>query len=189
MEYTPTWYGRQGMVRERGSRQHVGWPGGACQTNDGRWVAYTAPAQHLFERLCTMLGQPDLPCDPRYATAQSRSVHMPDFVKQVEEWFAGRTYEEASQALEAHQVPYSLIMSMADIFAEPHYRERDMIIDVPEATLGSLPQPGVVPKLSRTPGRVTHAGPPMGQDNEAILGELLRMSAAEIAALRQEGVI
>jgi crotonobetainyl-CoA:carnitine CoA-transferase CaiB-like acyl-CoA transferase len=80
-------------------------------------------------------------------------------------------------------------MSMADIFAEPHYRERDMIIDVPEASLGSLPQPGVVPKLSRTPGRVTHAGPPLGQDNEAILGEFLRMSAAEIAALRQERVI
>jgi crotonobetainyl-CoA:carnitine CoA-transferase CaiB-like acyl-CoA transferase len=189
MEYTPTWYGRQGMVRERGSRQHVGWPGGACQTKDGRWVAYTAPAQHLFERLCTMLGQPELPCDPRYTTAQSRGAHMPDFVKQVEEWFAGHTYEEASQALEAHQVPYSLIMSMADIFAEPHYRERDMIIDVPEATLGSLPQPGVVPKLSRTPGRVTHAGPPMGQDNETILSELLQMSAAEIAALRQERVI
>ena len=70
-------------------------------------------------------------------------------------------------------MPYSPIMSMADIFVEPHYRERDMIIDVPEPTLGTLPQPGVVPKLSRTPGRVTHAGPPLGQDTEEILRELL----------------
>jgi crotonobetainyl-CoA:carnitine CoA-transferase CaiB-like acyl-CoA transferase len=78
---------------------------------------------------------------------------------------------------------------MADIFAEPHYRERDMIIDVPEPTLGSLPQPGVVPKLSRTPGRVTHAGPPLGQHTEEILRELLQMSPREIEELRQEGVI
>lgn len=189
MEYTPTWYGRQGMVRERGGRQHVGWPGGACQTKDGRWVAYTAPAQHLFERLCKMMGHPDLPQDERFATARARAMHIPDFLKQVEAWFATRTYEEAAQALEEAQVPYSLIMSMADIFAEPHYRAREMIIDVPEPTLGSLAQPGVVPKLSRTPGRVIHAGPPMGYNNEEILSELLQMSAAEIEELRREGVI
>jgi formyl-CoA transferase len=91
--------------------------------------------------------------------------------------------------LEEHQVPYAPIMSMADIFAEPHYRERDMIIDVPEPTLGSLPQPGVVPKLSRTPGRVTHAGPPIGQHTEEILRTLLQMSPGELTELRQEGVI
>jgi formyl-CoA transferase len=189
LEHTATWYGRQGVVRERGGLQHVAWPGGACQTKDGRWVAYTAPAQHLFERVCKMLGQPNLPQDERYATAEARATHMRAFTQDVERWFAARTYEEASKALEEHQVPYSPIMSMADIFAEPHYRERDMIIDVPEPTLGSLPQPGVVPKLSRTPGRVTHAGPPMGQHNEEILLELLHMPLAEIAELRKEGVI
>jgi crotonobetainyl-CoA:carnitine CoA-transferase CaiB-like acyl-CoA transferase len=189
MEYTPTWYGRQGVVRERGGRQHVGWPGGACQTKDGRWVAYTAPAQHLFERLCSMLGRPELPRDPRFATAESRARHMPEFLQQVEDWFAARTYDEVAQALEEAQVPYSLIMSIADIFAEPHYRARDMILEVPEPTLGTLPQPGVVPKLSRTPGRVTHAGLPMGSHTEEILSGLLQLSREEIAALRQEGVI
>jgi crotonobetainyl-CoA:carnitine CoA-transferase CaiB-like acyl-CoA transferase len=189
MEYTPTWYGRQEMVRERGSRQHIGWPGGACQTKDGRWVAYTAPAQHLFERMCKMLGQPELPRDPRFTTPQARSTHMLGFLQQVDEWFAARTYEEAAAALEEAQVPHSLIMSMADIFAEPHFRERDMILDVPESTLGCLPQPGVVPKLSGTPGRVTHAGPPMGQHTEEILSEMLHMTPGEIEALRQEGVL
>jgi formyl-CoA transferase len=189
LEHTATWYGRQGVVRERGGLQHVGWPGGACQTKDGRWVAYTAPAQHLFERVCKMLGQPDLPQDERYATAEARGQHMRAFIQEVEGWFAKHTYEEASKALEAHQVPYSPIMSMADIFTEPHYRERDMIIDVPEPTLGSLPQPGVVPKLSRTPGRVTHAGPQLGQHTEEILREFLQMTPDEITELRQEGVI
>lgn len=189
MEYTPSWYGRQGMVRERGGRQHVGWPGGACQTKDGRWVAYTAPAQHLFERLCKMMGHPDLPQDQRYATAKARAEHIPAFLTQVDAWFAARTYEEAAQALEEAQVPYSLIMSMADIFTEPHYRARDMIIDVAEPTLGALPQPGVVPKLSRTPGRVTHAGLPMGYHTDEVLRGLLDLSEAEVAELRQEGVV
>ena len=114
---------------------------------------------------------------------------MRAFAQEVERWFALRTYEEASKALEEHQVPYSPIMSMADIFTEPHYRVRDMIIDVPEPTLGTLPQPGVVPKLSRTPGRVTHAGPPLGQDTEEILRECLKMLPGEIEELRQQGVI
>jgi formyl-CoA transferase len=114
---------------------------------------------------------------------------MRSFTQQVEAWFAALTYEEAAKALHEHQVPYSPIMSMADIFAEPHYRERDMIIDVPESALGAIPQPGVVPKLSRTPGRITHAGPPLGSHNEEILRQFLDMSSIEIASLREEGVI
>lgn len=189
MEYTTTNYGRQGVVRQRGGLQHVAWPGGARQTKDGHWVAFTAPAQHLFERLCTMLGEPELPRDPHYATAAGRTQQMPELLQKIEDWFAVRTFEEASKALEAHQVPYSLIMSMADIFADGHYKERQMIIDVPEPTVGSLPQPGVVPKLSRTPGRVTHAGPAMGAHTDEILSNLLSLSAEEIAVLRQEKVI
>jgi crotonobetainyl-CoA:carnitine CoA-transferase CaiB-like acyl-CoA transferase len=189
MEYTPTLYGRQGVVRERGGRQHVSWPGSQCQTKDGRWVAFTAPAQHLFERLCAMVGQPELPRDPRFTAADKRSQHMPEFVRQVEAWIAARPYDEVSQALETHQVPYSLIMSMADIFADAHYKARQMIIDVPEPSVGALPQPAVVPKLSRTPGRITHAGPGIGAHTDEILSGLLKMSAADIAQLRQEGVI
>ncbi len=83
-EYSSTFYGRQGVVRERGARQHVGWLGAACLTQDGHWVAYTVPAQHLFERLCTMIGQPDLPKDVRYATAEARSENMRELMQDVE---------------------------------------------------------------------------------------------------------
>ncbi len=80
-------------------------------------------------------------------------------------------------------------MSMADVFSDPHFKAREMIIDVPHPTLGSLPQPGIVPKLSRTPGRVPHAGPAMGAHTEEILRGMLGLSQEEIAALRQEGVV
>src|SRR5499427_10283778 len=85
MEYAVPWYGRQGAVRERGGVQHAGWPGGCCQTKDGHWVAFTAPAQHLFERLCGLLGQPELARDERFATTPARSANMGQYLAYVSE--------------------------------------------------------------------------------------------------------
>ena len=188
LEYTPTFYGRQGVVRERGGIQHSGWPGGAFCTADGHWVVFTTPAQHLFERLCVLLGQPDLPRDARFASHEGRSANMGELLAMVESWFGARKFEAAMDGLRSHDIPHSPVMSMADIFADPHYRERQTIIDVP-SEVGPLPQPAVVPRLSATPGRVTHAGPPLGHDTDAILQGLLDMSASEIAALRAERVV
>src|SRR5262249_37947370 len=153
-EYTTTLYGRQGVVRGRGALQHSGWPGGAYQTLDGHWIVFTAPAQHLFERFCALLGEPDLPRDPRFASASERSKHIPLILEMAEGWSAAQPSDKAMEALRAHDTPPSPIMSMADIFAAPHYRAREMIVDVPAEGLGALPQPGVVPRLSRTPGRI-----------------------------------
>jgi crotonobetainyl-CoA:carnitine CoA-transferase CaiB-like acyl-CoA transferase len=189
MEYAATFYGRQQVVRERGGLQHAGWPGGAFETLDGKWIVFTAPAQHLFERLCAMIGQPDLPRDPRFATAAERPRHIPAILELMTEWFKARPFEKALAELKSADIPHSPIMSMADIFADPHYRARDMIIDVPAEGLGTLPQPGVVPKLSLTPGRVTHAGATMGRHTDEILSGLLGMSPAQIAELRAARVV
>jgi crotonobetainyl-CoA:carnitine CoA-transferase CaiB-like acyl-CoA transferase len=189
MEYTTTLYGRRKVVRERGGLQHAGWPGGAFETLDGRWIVFTAPAQHLFERLCVMLGQPALPRDPRFASAEERPQNIPVVLELATAWFKARPFDKAIEELKTHDIPHSPIMSMADIFADPHYRERQMIIDVMAEGLGTLPQPGVIPKLSATPGRVTHAGPALGRHTDEILSGLLGMSAAEIAGLRAERVV
>jgi crotonobetainyl-CoA:carnitine CoA-transferase CaiB-like acyl-CoA transferase len=188
LEYTTTLYGRKGVVRERGGIQHSGWPGGAFRTADGHWIVFTTPAQHLFERLCAMLAQPDLWRDPRFAAHDARGAHMGELLAIVEAWFAARPFDEAIEGLRTHDIPHSPIMSMVDIFADPHYRERRTIIEV-DSEVGPLPQPAVVPRLSATPGRVTHAGPPLGRHTEEVLGSLLGMSHAEIAGLRAEGVI
>src|SRR5713101_4909613 len=188
LEYTPTFYGRQGVVRERGGIQHSGWPGGAFATSDKRWIVFTTPAQHLFERLCAMLGQPDLPKDPRFASHEGRASHMAELLALVDAWFKARRFDEAVDGLKRHDIPHSPIMSMADIFADPHYRLRQSIIEVP-SEIGPLPQPAVVPRLSATPGRVTHAGPPLGHDTDLVLTSLLAMTPAEIADLRAAGVV
>jgi crotonobetainyl-CoA:carnitine CoA-transferase CaiB-like acyl-CoA transferase len=188
LEYTTTLYGRKGVVRERGGIQHAGWPGGAFQTKDGHWIVITTPAQHLFDRLCVMLGQPDLPKDARFASHEGRSVNMGVLLALVETWFAARSSDDAIAGLLAHDIPHSPIMSMADIFADPHYRARQTIIEAP-SEIGPLPQPAVVPRLSATPGRVTHAGPPLGRHTDEVLAGLLGMSPAEIARLRAEGIV
>jgi crotonobetainyl-CoA:carnitine CoA-transferase CaiB-like acyl-CoA transferase len=189
LEFTTTLYGRQGVVRERGGLQHAGWPGGAFETQDGKWIVFTAPAQHLFERLCAMIGQPELPRDPRFAAASERPKNIPVILDLMTEWFAARPFEKALTELRTSDIPHSPIMSMADIFVDPHYRARQMIIDVPADGLGTLPQPGVVPKLSLTPGRVTHAGGALGSHTDDVLSSLLGMTAAEIAQLRADRVV
>ena len=189
MEYTTTLYGRQRVVRERGGLQHSGWPGGAFQTQDGRWIVFTAPAQHLFERLCAMIGQRELPLDPRFASAEERPKHIPVILDLMTQWFAERPFDKAVSELKSHDIPHSPIMSMADIFADPHYRARAMIVDVPAEGIGALPQPGVVPKLSLTPGRITHAGASLGRHTDEILSGLLGLSTDEIATLGAAGVV
>src|SRR5881628_3245274 len=189
MEFTATLYGRQGIVRERGGLQHSGWPGGAFETQDGKWIVFTAPAQHLFERLCAMIGQPELPRDPRFASAAERPQHIPVILDLMTKWFAARPFVKALAELEGADIPHSPIMSMADIFADPHYRARQMIVDVPADGIGTLPQPGVVPKLSLTPGRVTHAGGALGSHTDEILSQVLGLSEEEIAALRAGRVV
>lgn len=188
LEYSTTFYGRQGVVRERGGIQHSGWPGGAFRTADDHYIVFTTPAQHLFARLCAMLGQPDLPKDPRFASHEGRAAHMGELIDMAGAWFSARSSAEALEGLRAHDIPHSPIMSMADIFKDSHYRERESIIDVP-SEVGPLPQPAVIPRLSATPGRVTHAGPPLGKHTDEVLGGLLGMTASDIAALRREGVV
>ena len=77
---------------------------------------------------------------------------------------------------------------MADIFADAHYRERQTIIEVP-SEVGLLPQPAVIPRLSATPGRVTHAGPPLGRHTDEVLADLLGLTPAEIDGLRAARVV
>jgi formyl-CoA transferase len=182
---TTTFYGRQNVVRERGSVRHSGWPGGAFRTNDARFIVFTTPAQHLFERFCAMLGEPDLPKDPRFASHEGRSGNMGMLIAMAETWFAARTFAEAVEGLKRHDIPHSPIMSMADIFADPHYLEQ------PGGAVGDrpLPQPAVVPRLSLTPGRATRAGPPLGRHTDEVLTSLHSMTPSQIADLRAAGVV
>jgi crotonobetainyl-CoA:carnitine CoA-transferase CaiB-like acyl-CoA transferase len=96
--------------------------------------------------------------------------------------------EILDRLLEA-QVPVSKVNSIADVFADPHVAARENLVPVPDGKGGRVRMVGVLPRLSRTPGRIRHAGLPLGADNEAVYGELLELGTEELRALRERGII
>ena len=107
----------------------------------------------------------------------------------LRDWFGSRTYAEAKAALDAAGCPVSLVYSIRDIVEDPHYQERENIVEISHPTLGRLKMPGIVPKFSRTPGEVAFAGPDLGAHNDDVFGALLGLSDEEIARLRESGTI
>ena len=91
--------------------------------------------------------------------------------------------------LVAADIPATLVYTAAEIAADPQFRHRGMVKGVPDPLFGTVLQPGVVPRVAEDPGRIRWPGPPVGAHTEQVLGELLGLDAAAIAALRGEGVV
>jgi formyl-CoA transferase len=183
-------YDIDGTVRGRAPGVSAGSsPNGTFQTKDGKWAVLVTSTERTWQRLPAAIGRPELLDDPRFATNQDRVRHDDVLMAILTEWFAGRTWEEARAALDAAGCPVSLVYSIQDIAEDPHYAARENIVRVSHPTLGELAMPGVVPKLSRTPGAVTFPGPDLGAHNDEVYGGLLGLSEEEIAALAGRGTI
>jgi formyl-CoA transferase len=144
----------------------------------------------MFTRLLEALGRQELATDPRMATSRARLAHRDEVDGLVADWVGARDAESALAALAAEEVPSSLVKSVRDLFDDAQVRARENIVSIAAPLLGALAMPGVVPRLTLTPGTVRHAGPTTpGQDNEEIYGGRLGLSTAEIARLRERKVI
>lgn len=165
-------------------------PNSLYPSADGAWVLIAANSNLVFSRLAHAMGQPGLLADPRFATIRARGErqNMAALDAIIGEWTRQHDAASLEQLLIAESIPASRIYTIADIYDDPHYAERDMLVQVPHATLGHTTQAGVVPKLSRTPGHIRHSGPDLGADTEAVLREL-GMSPAEIQALQAQHII
>ena len=184
-------YGGTGHVRERiGSGTESAVPHNHYRARDGRFIALACTNDRMFARLLRALGRNDLASDARMATTAARLAHREQVDALVAEWVGARDAEAALAALAAEEVPSSLVKSVRDLFEDPQVRERDNILSIAAPLLGALSMPGVVPRLTLTPGTVRHAGPPTpGHDNEEIYGSRLGLSTAELARLREKNVI
>ncbi len=184
-------YGGTGQVRERiGSGTESAVPHNHYASRDGRWVAIACTNDRMFGRLLAAMGRAELSHDPRMATTPARLGHRQVVDDLVGRWVAERTAADVLIALEAAEVPASLVMSVRDLFGDPHLQARDNILSLVSAAVGRLTMPGVVPRLTSTPGEVTAAGPARpGQDNEDVYGGRLGLSSAQLAGLRARGVI
>jgi len=187
--YVPAYEKTRKIGMRTGSRLPDSAPNSLYPTRDGGYIHIAALADAVFRRLATVMGRPELGTDARFADQRSRFRKVDEIDRLVGEWTARHDIDELEEILEKGDVPASRIYTMADIFRDPHYRAREMLVPTPDDDLGSVTLAGVVPKLSATPGTLRWAGRRPGQDTRAFLRDTAGLTDAEIDRLAAEGVV
>lgn len=165
-------------------------PSNVYPTADGHELLIAANADALFARLSGAMGRPELAEDARFATHAGRGVHMEALDAEVASWTSSLPLAEVQARLEAAEVPVGRINTAADLLADPHVSAREMVQRVvASGYTHPVPMTGVVPRLSRTPGRVATAGPALGAHTDEVLAERAGLSPDELADLRAADVI
>ena len=183
-------HGASGQVRERAGNRNLGIvPASDFTTADGRRISLHAGTDPLFRRLAAVIGQPELADDPRFATRLARVAHQDELYALIADWTAGRTADDAVRLLSDADIPAAPLMSIADIAADPHYRERGTIVTVHDQEHGDLPMAAPIPHMQGTPGRIRTLGPALGEHTDEVLTELLGLDRARLDQLRAEKVI
>ncbi|ROM70814.1 carnitine dehydratase [Pseudomonas brassicacearum] len=182
-------YAMLGHVRERSGGALPGIaPSNTYPTADGGYVVIAGNSDPIFKRLMAAIGRPDLGENPAFAHNDGRAAESDLLDRAISEWSAQLPIAEALDALEKAEVPAGRIYSVADIVADPHYQARGMILDAELPGGAAVKMPGIVPKLSATPGTVNWQGPSLGQHTQAVLSEL-GLSESAIQRLRDEGIV
>lgn len=178
-----------GLVRERTGPTLPGIaPSNVYPARDGQ-VLIGANQDSVFRRLTELMGRPELATDPRFHDHQARGRHMAEIDAIVAEWTATQSSAELLERLHAGGVPAGLLYTPADMLADPHFAARGSIVRIPDEQHGEVAMQDVVPKLSATPGEVRFTGRALGADTDAVLTELLGLTAEQIEKLRAQGVI
>jgi formyl-CoA transferase len=181
-------FGFSGHVRERSGASLPGIvPSNTYPCADGRYVVIGANADSIFKRMMRAIGRPDLAEDPSLATNDGRVKRTEELDRAIGEWTARHPLDEVLRVLEGAEVPSGRIYSIADIAADLHYQARGMI---ERHKLGDrdLLLPGIVPKLSDTPGETRWIGPRLGEHTDAVLGAA-GYGPDEIEALRRRAIV
>ena len=182
-------YDAQGYVRERSGSALPGIaPSNLYPCRDGSYVLIAGNADSLYRRLMSAIGRADLRDDPALAKNDGRAAQMARIDDAIAAWTSQRSQAEVLAAMERAEVPAGRIYNAADIAADPHYAARGMIQSVIAGDGEPLKVPGVVPRLSATPGAIRRAAPRLGEHTEEVLRGL-GYDAARIAALRDKGAI
>lgn len=182
-------YAALGRVRERsGSRSSNAGPRGCYRTRDGRYIAVSGSTPRMAERFLEAYGLGHLLQDPRFASNEARVQHADALDAEVGRAIAQRTLAENLDIIDRHQLTAVAVQTVADIEQDPHWRARQLTLEVPTAQ-GRVRMHNVVPRLSGTPGAIAWSGGALGEHNHAIYAGELGLGADELAALRAAGVI
>jgi formyl-CoA transferase len=182
-------YSAFGVVREPSGSALPGIaPTNAYRCVEGGYALIAGNGDGIFKRLMARIGREDLAEDPGLASNEGRAARAAELDAAIGAWSATRSLEDVLAALDEARVPSGRIYNARDISEDPHFRARDMILQtrLPDGQMVEVP--GIVPKLSLTPGQVRRAAPALGADTEAVL-KGAGVSEAALAELRAKGVI
>jgi formyl-CoA transferase len=184
-------YDRLGLVREPSGTSLSGIaPSNLYRSRDGAWIVIAANRNPVFRRLCAAMGRPEMADDERFSTHTARGRNEKELDELIAAWAAQHDGADLDRVLNDAGVVCGPVYSVKDIFEDEHFRAREMLVSHDDPELGPVAGPGVVPKLSRTPGAVRWPGPwEMGAHNAEVLGELLGLAAEERGELADEGVV
>ena len=178
-----------GAVREAAGSALPGIaPSNAYKCQDGGYVLIAGNGDSIFKRLMQTMGRDDLGLDAGLADNAGRVQRVEEIDAAIGAWTATLSVAQVLELLDAASVPAGRIYNVADIAADPHYQARDMILQTVMADGSTLALPGIVPKLSRTPGAHRRNAPEIGQDTDAVLQDI-GLSAAQIQALKDKGIV
>jgi len=178
-----------GFVRSRTGNIMPGiTPSNTHTTKDGRHLIIGANGDAIFRRFMQAIGRNDLADDPQLADNAGRDARAGELYRVIGDWVAAHDADEVLHVTAAAQVPASRIYSAEDMFADPHYLAREMLLAARLPDDKPFRMPGIVPKLSETPGGVDWIGPSLGQHTDEVLADL-GYSGPEIQKLHQSGAI
>ncbi|WP_326536522.1 CaiB/BaiF CoA transferase family protein [Pseudorhodoferax sp.] len=181
-------YSAFGAVREAAGSALPGIaPSNAYPCTDG-WVLVAGNGDSIFKRLMAAIGRDDLATAPDLADNAGRVARVAEIDAAIGAWTAPRTVQQVLDQLGAARVPAGKVYTARDIAEDPHYRARDMLLAQTTRDGDTVTVPGVVPKLSATPGRIRTSAPRLGDDTDAVLAEA-GLTVEQIALLRSKGVI
>ena len=181
-------YSAFGAVREAAGSALPGIaPSNAYACQDG-WVLVAGNGDSIFKRLMTTIGRDDLGTAPDLADNAGRVARVTEIDAAIGAWTHGKTVQQVMDALAAARVPAGKVYTARDIAEDPHYRARDMILRQATRDGDTVEVPGIVPKLSATPGTVRASAPHVGDDTDSVLREM-GLSSEQIAALRDKEII
>lgn len=182
-------YSVQGHVRERSGAALPGIsPSNTYLCGDGRYVAIAGNGDAIFRRLMLAMGRADLADDPALARNDGRVVHNARLDEAISAWTGAHDLDHVLGVLDAASVPAGRIYTAADIAHDPHYAARDMIEHHSLPDGQPIDLPGIVPKLSATPGATRWIGPALGEHTEAVLASV-GVDRAEFERLRSKGIV
>ncbi|MBA1187692.1 CoA transferase [Pseudomonas entomophila] len=182
-------YAMLGHVRERtgGALPGIA-PSNTYPTADGAFVVIAGNSDPIFKRLMQAIGRTDLAEREDLARNDGRATQSEMLDAAITDWTSAHPIAHVLDVLAQAEVPSGRIYSAADIVADPHYQARDMLLETTLPGGAQVKMPGIVPKLSDTPGQINWQGPALGQHTDDVLGTL-GFSAADIQRFKQEGVV